>query len=499
MNEPTPTYEELKRRLAGAEEALHALRHGRVDTGEHSSLARRLAETEARSEHIKQVLQAIRTVNQLIMFEDDPLRLIEQACVNLTEKMGYFNAWIALLDNETRAVTATAGSGFEHGFEALRERLEEGRYPDWVQRVLASDGINTVKEPEAECTECPLAREYGGRAGLSRRLHHGGRTYGVLSISVPVAYAFDDEEQAIFGELAINLAFALHKIEAERFRRAQEGIYTSLYENNHAVILLIDPEDGAIADANPAAERFYGWSRETLKGMNIFELNMLRPAHIRETMQAAIEGRRNHFFFAHRRSDGTMCDVEVYAGAIQIKGREMLYSFVHDSTKRIQAEEGLLEIESFDGKRKTILNFTAPVLDGDGQVDGAIIVNLDISERKVLEDQLLQAQKMESIGRLAGGVAHDFNNMLGVILGYSEMLLEQMGAGQSMYSALHGIQQAAQRSANLTRQLLAFARKQTVAPRVLDLNETVAGMLTMLRRLIFLTHPRHREVHPHEA
>jgi two-component system, cell cycle sensor histidine kinase and response regulator CckA len=144
----------------------------------------------------------------------------------------------------------------------------------------------------------------------------------------------------------------------------------------------------------------------------------------------------------------------------------------------------LLEIESFDGKRKTILNYTAPVLDGDGQVDGAIIVNLDISERKVLEDQLLQAQKMESIGRLAGGVAHDFNNMLGVILGYSEMLLEQVGAGQPMYSALHGIQQAAQRSANLTRQLLAFARKQTVAPRVLDLNETVAGMLTMLRRLI---------------
>jgi two-component system, cell cycle sensor histidine kinase and response regulator CckA len=144
----------------------------------------------------------------------------------------------------------------------------------------------------------------------------------------------------------------------------------------------------------------------------------------------------------------------------------------------------LLEIESFDGKRKTILNYTAPVLDDNGQVDGAIVVNLDISDRAALEDQLLQAQKMESIGRLAGGVAHDFNNMLGVILGYSEMLLEQVPAGQPMYKAVHGIQQAAQRSAALTRQLLAFARKQTVAPKVLDLNETVAGMLTMLRRLI---------------
>ena len=118
-------------------------------------------------------------------------------------------------------------------------------------------------------------------------------------------------------------------------------------------------------------------------------------------------------------------------------------------------------------------------------------LGIDITDRKraeaeaeKLQVQLTQGQKMESVGRLAGGIAHDFNNMLGVILGYSELALERVEAGQSMYSALHGIQQAAQRSADLTRQLLAFARKQTVAPKILDLNETVAGMLNMLRRLI---------------
>ncbi|MDD2467664.1 MAG: nuclear transport factor 2 family protein, partial [Desulfobulbus sp.] len=118
-------------------------------------------------------------------------------------------------------------------------------------------------------------------------------------------------------------------------------------------------------------------------------------------------------------------------------------------------------------------------------------LGIDITDRKraeaeaeKLQVQLTQGQKMESVGRLAGGIAHDFNNMLGVILGYSELALERVEAGQSMYSALHGIQQAAQRSADLTRQLLAFARKQTVAPKILDLNETVAGMLDMLRRLI---------------
>jgi PAS domain S-box-containing protein len=106
------------------------------------------------------------------------------------------------------------------------------------------------------------------------------------------------------------------------------------------------------------------------------------------------------------------------------------------------------------------------------------------SERKSLQDQLLQAQKLESLGRLAGGVAHDFNNMLGVILGYAELTLQQMDANQPLSANLHEIRKAAERSAHLTRQLLAFARKQAVSPRVLDLNETVEGMLKMLRRLI---------------
>jgi len=108
----------------------------------------------------------------------------------------------------------------------------------------------------------------------------------------------------------------------------------------------------------------------------------------------------------------------------------------------------------------------------------------DITMRKELESQLIQAQKMESVGRLAGGVAHDFNNMLGIILGYAELALDQVEPTEPVHSNLQEIRKAANRSADLTRQLLAFARKQTVAPKVLDLNETLEGMLKMLRRLI---------------
>lgn len=117
--------------------------------------------------------------------------------------------------------------------------------------------------------------------------------------------------------------------------------------------------------------------------------------------------------------------------------------------------------------------------------------HLDVTERKraeaekaALEMQLQQAHRIESVGRLAGGVAHDFNNMLGVILGHVEAALEQVDASQPLHAALEEIRRAAERSANLTRQLLAFARKQTIAPRMVNLNEVVAGMLAMLQRLV---------------
>ena len=105
-------------------------------------------------------------------------------------------------------------------------------------------------------------------------------------------------------------------------------------------------------------------------------------------------------------------------------------------------------------------------------------------ERRTLQDQLNQAQKMEFVGRLAGGVAHDYNNMLGVILGFTEMALAKVEPSDPLHADLLQILKAARRSADLTRQLLAFARKQTIAPRLLDLNATVESMLKMLRRLI---------------
>ena len=173
-------------------------------------------------------------------------------------------------------------------------------------------------------------------------------------------------------------------------------------------------------------------------------------------------------------------------------GDENALAIVQAGLKRT-FEEGYghaeVEMQRKDGSRMPMYLTASPLMiDGKSYFVG---IGIDITEHRRVEEekerlqaQLLQAQKMESVGRLAGGVAHDFNNMLGVIIGHAEMALEEVEPASPLHDDLQEIQKAAQRSADLTRQLLAFARKQTVSPKVLNMNETVAGMIQMLRRLI---------------
>jgi signal transduction histidine kinase/ActR/RegA family two-component response regulator len=163
-----------------------------------------------------------------------------------------------------------------------------------------------------------------------------------------------------------------------------------------------------------------------------------------EKIRAALNGVPQVFEWQPMRADGSLFAVEVTMSRLELGGKMRLQAIVRDITERKRAEE----------------------------------------EREKLQAQLYQSQKMESVGRLAGGVAHDFNNMLAAILGYTEMALLECTPSETLHTYLKVIEQSALRSADLVRQLLAFARKQTVAPRVLDLNDTVAGLLKMLRRLM---------------
>jgi signal transduction histidine kinase/CheY-like chemotaxis protein len=144
-----------------------------------------------------------------------------------------------------------------------------------------------------------------------------------------------------------------------------------------------------------------------------------------------------------------------------------------------------------DGKVTWVYGLAAPQHDASGKITQYVGINIDITDHKLaeeeqakLQDQLTQAQKMESVGRLAGGVAHDFNNLLMGTMGYTQLCLDELGPDHPIRKYLDEIMSGTERSAELSRQLLAFARKQIIAPKVLDLSEAVSSMLKLLQRLI---------------
>jgi PAS domain S-box-containing protein len=137
-----------------------------------------------------------------------------------------------------------------------------------------------------------------------------------------------------------------------------------------------------------------------------------------------------------------------------------------------------------DGRTISCEWYNTPLVDESGNVLGVASLVQDVTERVALEERLRQSQKMEAVGRLAGGVAHDFNNLLTVIMGYSQILTDGLPGASQLKDATTQIRSAADRAAGITRQLLAFSRKQVLSPRVIDLNDVMLNLDTMLRRLI---------------
>lgn len=138
----------------------------------------------------------------------------------------------------------------------------------------------------------------------------------------------------------------------------------------------------------------------------------------------------------------------------------------------------------FDGKERWHETTKTPLRDGEGQIIGVLGAYEDVTERRAMEEQLRHGQKMEAIGHLAGSVAHDFNNILSAILGYCSLVMSGLPENDGLRTDLTEVMEAAERGARLTRQLLAFGRKQVLSPKVLDLSEQLLGMEGMLQRLV---------------
>ena len=239
---------------------------------------------------------------------------------------------------------------------------------------------------------------------------------------------------------AVLLQGRVHDItERKRAEETQRRLVTAV-EQAVETIVITDPA-GAILYANPAFEKTTGYTCAEALGQNprILKSDKHDAGFYRDMWTMLAAGQVWSGRFVNRRKDGTLYEEEA-----------------------------------------TI----SPVRDTTGRIINYVAVKRDITREVALEEQFRQAQKMESIGRLAGGVAHDFNNLLTVINGYCQMLLDRQDADHPDRDSLGEILKAGERAAGLTRQLLAFSRKQVLQPRVLDLNRLVEEMRPMLARLL---------------
>ena len=401
---------------------------------------------EERERHLNAVLRAIRRVNQLITREKNRDCLIQEACAILTSTRGFKSAWIALVD-EKGAFLEMAESGLSQDCRYLMELLKRGEWPRCARDAFIGAGVVTVADSASSCIDCPLASYHGDHGVMASRLEQNGKVYGVIVVSPPREWISDSEDQELFKETADDVAFAIsfleqeeRKNEAEAAFRESENKFKTLFEYAPDAIYLYDFE-GRFIDGNRAAEALSGYKKEDLIGRSFLEVNLLSPEEMLKAsklLQRNMEGKpTGPDPVVLKRKDGKSVTVEIRTFPLKLGGQDVV-----------------------------------------------LAIGRDISERIKLEEQLRQSQKLEGVGRLAGGIAHDFNNLLTTVIGYSDLILEGVMNEGAMREGVKEIRAAGERASSLTRQLLAFSRKQVLQPTVMNLNDTVRDLDKMLRRII---------------
>lgn len=319
----------------------------------------------------------------------------------------------------------------------LPGRVWSSGQPAWIRDVTQDSNF-----PRARA-----ARDIGVRSGFAFPVWLGGEVLAVLEffsaeIEEPGSRFLED-----ISHIGTQLARVAERERAAEALRATGEHYRLLFESNPQCMWVFDRETLAFLAVNSAACRHYGYPADEFLRMTIKDIRP--PEEIPALLEGVARAETNVHqagTWKHRTKDGSVIDVEIRSSDLPLGGRS-----------------------------------------------ARLVLANDVTERKKLEQQLRQSQKMEAVGRLAGGVAHDFNNVLTAILGYSDLALARLDPQSPIRRTVGEIRKAAQRAASLTRQLLAFSRQQILQPRVVDLNTVVTDMESMLRRLIgedicFMTH-----------
>jgi len=319
-------------------------------------------------------------------------------------------------------------------------------YPAYFKALAASDLI-AADDAHRDARTCEFSERYLQPLGITSMMdvpiYVAGRLDGVLCHEHVGARRQWRPDEQMFAVAAANLVSLV--IGQWEQRRAEEALLESqerfrVFMDSGLAVAFMKDEDGRMVYVNQPFEQVFELTRSEWLGKSDFEL------WPQETAQKLREN-----------------DLAVLAGGVPVELMET--------------------IPAPDGSPHYWLVFKFPFTDVSGKrfLGGT---GIDITERKQLEEQLRQSQKMEAVGKLAGGVAHDFNNLLTIITGYSQLLFDRVGPDSPLRGNLMEIKKAGDRASSLTQQLLAFSRRQVLKPKVLDLNAVVAGLEGMLQRLV---------------
>ena len=389
---------------------------------------------------------------QAIVKASDESALFQEVVNVAVESGGFCIAAIRVIDPTTRQNSTVARAGGSTGYlDEISMVAPDGVAPGLAGRPIRESGAFVCNDlwqdggPDRDA-----ARKYNVRSLLSLALWRGGRLAGELRLYSAEPGFFNEEETELATEVAENLCFALESLDR---KRKQENVEAELRTNRERLELVLDATD----------EAYWDWdleSGEILQSPRYDAMLGYGPYEVRRGFQEWLSlvhledaGAVNRDF-----SDFLASGKDVYANEYRMRCKSGEYVWISSRLKVVRRDVG-------------------------GSAARMVGTMTDVTGRKKLEEQFRQAQKLESVGRLAGGVAHDFNNLLTVINGYSTLLITRTPEGDTRLKHLQEIRKAGERAAELTKQLLTFSRKNVSEPRLLNLNSTAAECETLLRRL----------------
>ncbi len=307
-------------------------------------------QAEERIKHLNRVLRAIRKVNQLIIREINRDALIQKTCKILIETRGYYNAWIVLLDEKGKYL-ASSRTGFGKDFAPMKKLLEQEKWTECGKRALKQKELIITEDPKKECPDCPLSSAYAGRGAYTVCLVHHDRIYGLLSVSIPIEFAQNQEEQLLFREIASDISFALHNIrvvqdqkKAEKMLQQNEDELNAIFNGANDGIVLLD-KTGKILRINKYIVEIGGYTEEEILGKRFSALKMFPKKSMSKMITVfgkLIKGQEISYEVEAKTKKGEKKIIEVHNSFVKKEGKvKGVIAILRDITKRKKSEEEL--------------------------------------------------------------------------------------------------------------------------------------------------------------